>query len=73
MKTTNVVELRNDLLKVYDQMRNGKLGLDEAKQSANVAGKIMSTAKTQMEYNKMIQSKSRIPFLDVIEEAKTNQ
>ncbi len=61
----NVVELRDDLLKVYTQMRSGKLGIDEAKQAANVAGKIMSTAKAQMEYKKMIQSKERIPFMEV--------
>ena len=61
----NIVELRNDLLKVYTEMRGGNLGLDEAKQASNVAGKIMSSAKVQMEYNKMVQSKSRIPFLEV--------
>ena len=61
----NIVDLRDDLMKVYQQLRSGKLGTDEAKQSANVAGKIISTAKTQMEYNKMVQSKDRIPFLEV--------
>ena len=61
----NISELRDDLLKVYVEMRNGKLGLDEAKQAANVVGKITGTAKVQMDYNKMIQSKVRIPFLEV--------
>jgi acyl CoA:acetate/3-ketoacid CoA transferase beta subunit len=64
-KINNVVDLRDDLLQVYTQMRNGMLGIDEARQAANVAGKIMSTAKTQIEYNKMTHSKERIPFLDV--------
>ena len=64
MKTTNVIDLRKDLLVVYDQLREGKLGMNEAKQAANIAGKIISTAKTQIEYNKMVQSKSRIPFLE---------
>jgi len=61
----NIVELRDDLLKVYGELRDGTLGLDEAKQAANVAGKIMSSANVQMSYNKMIQSKTRIPFLEV--------
>jgi len=61
----NIVELREDLLKVYTDLRAGDVGLNEAKQAANVAGKIMSTAKVQMEYNKMIQSKKRIAFLEV--------
>jgi hypothetical protein len=63
----NVLDLRNDLIEVYNNLRTGKLGQDEAKQAANVAGKIMSTAKAQMEYNKMCQSKRKINFLDVEE------
>ncbi len=35
------------------------------KQAANVAGKILSSVKTQIEYNKMVQSKERIPFMEV--------
>jgi len=60
----NVVELRDDLLTVYTGLRSGKIGTNEAKQSANIAGKVMSTAKAQMEYNKMVQSKERIPFME---------
>ena len=60
----NVLDLRNDLLTVYDGLKTGKLGINEVKQSANVAGKILATAKVQMEYNKMVQSKKRIKFLD---------
>ena len=41
----NVVDLRNDLINVYEKLRNGEIGMDEAKQAANVSGKIMSTAK----------------------------
>ena len=63
----NVLELRNDLIDVYSQMRSGSMGLDEAKQAANVAGKILGTAKVQMEYNKMCQTKKKINFLDVEE------
>ena len=60
----NVKDLREDLVKVYQDLRAGKLGTTEAKQSANVAGKILSTAKAQMEYNKMVQSKERIKFME---------
>lgn len=56
--------MRNDLAEVYTGVRCGKLGNDEAKTASNVAGKIIATAKTQMEYNKMVQSKERIPFLE---------
>jgi len=62
-KQMNVKELRDDLIKTYQQLRNGSIGLNEAKQLSNVAGKIMGTAKTQLEYNKYAQSKEKIEFL----------
>jgi len=61
----NVTELRNDLIKVYDDLKNGKIGISEAKERANISGKIISTAKTQMEYNKMTgNNKNEIAFLN---------
>ena len=63
-KRMNVVELRDDLLDVYTDFRAGKIGSNEAKQASNVSGKILSSAKLQIEYNKMVQSKKRIEFLD---------
>jgi multidrug efflux pump subunit AcrA (membrane-fusion protein) len=36
----------------------------QVKVSANVAGKIISTGKSQMEYNKMVGSKTRIKFFE---------
>jgi len=63
-KITNIENLRNELCTVYEQLRTGDIGLSEAKQAANVAGKIISSVKTEMEYNKMIQSKDTIPFMN---------
>lgn len=60
----NVVDLRNDLINVYEKLRKGEIGVDEAKQAANVSGKIMSTAKSQMEYHKMIGRKDDIRFMN---------
>ena len=59
----NVKDLRDDLMKAYKQLRDGSIGLNEAKALSNVAGKIMATAKTQLEYNKYAQSKAPITFL----------
>lgn len=61
----NIQDLRNSLLDVYDKIRNGKIGIREAKENANVAGKIISTAKLQLEYNAYMKTQSCIPFLDV--------
>lgn len=64
----NVTELRNDLIKVYNQLRSSEIGIQEAKELANVSGKILSSAKTQMEYNKMTGNKNNtIKFLEANE------
>lgn len=51
MYVNNNTSLRNDLLDVYNQMRLGKIGLRQAKEVANVAGKVVSSAKAQLDYN----------------------
>ena len=64
----NIKELRDEQILVYDQLKKGKIGQAQAKELANVAGKIMGSAKLQMEYNKMTGSKdSPIGFLTVDE------
>ena len=61
----NVTELRDDLIEVYQDLKDGKIGIQEAKEQANVSGKIISSAKVQMEYNKMTgNNKNSIAFLD---------
>jgi hypothetical protein len=57
--------LRDDLVNIYKELREGKIGLSEAKELSNVSGKIVSTAKTQMEYNKMTgNNNGKIAFLE---------
>lgn len=57
-------DLRGDLLIVYQSLRDGDIGLREAKERANVAGKILSSAKLQLEYNAYTKSDAKIPFLE---------
>lgn len=64
-KITNVVELRDSLLDVYNKIQDGKIGLREAKEHANIAGKILSSAKLQLEYNAYMKTQSVIAFLNV--------
>lgn len=63
----NVVDLRVDLLDIYGKLRNGEIGIREAKETANVAGKVLSSAKLQLEYNTHTKSDAKIPFLEVNE------
>lgn len=57
-------ELRADLMKVYNELRNGEINKGTAKEIANVAGKILSSAKTQLDYNKWVKNESKIDFFE---------
>ncbi len=63
-KIMNIKHLRDELLDVFSKLTLGKMGLNQAKETANVAGKIINTAKVQLEYNKYTQSKKEIKFLN---------
>lgn len=57
-------ELRADLMNVYNELRNGEINKGTAKEIANVAGKILSSAKTQLDYNKWVKNESKIDFFE---------
>ena len=61
----NVQDLRNELILTYEKLKTGKMGVREAKEHANVCGKILSSAKVQLDYNVYTKSGSKIPFLEV--------
>ncbi len=67
-KITNISELRDDILELHNDLRNGKIGLREAKELNNTSGKIIASAKLELEYNSFTKTQKRIPFL----ETKTN-
>jgi hypothetical protein len=60
----NITELRNQLVDVFNKLREKEIGVSEAKELANVSGKIISSAKTQLEYNRYCGSKNSIKFLE---------
>jgi len=59
----NITQLRSSLIETFNSLRAKEIGLNEAKELANTAGKIVSTAKVQLEYNKWCGSKKEINFL----------
>ena len=59
----NITELRNHLAKVYDNLGTGETAWKEAEVYANVAGKIISTVKVELEYNKFMEIKEPIGFM----------
>lgn len=60
---TSITELRNDLLKVYDELRTGIMEKDMAKELANVAGKAIKTAQVQVAYFALRKGAPNINFL----------
>lgn len=66
----NIKDLRESLVESFEQLKTGKLKPKEAKELTNMAGKIIISAKTELDYNKYIKSERKIDFLDVKEDTK---
>ncbi len=61
MKT--IKKLREELLSVFDRLKNGEIDLKEAAEMNNTAGKIINTARVELEYSKLRGEKPKIDFL----------
>lgn len=59
----NITDLRNSLLSDYSAMKNNEMDLKKGKELANCAGKIISSLKVELEYNKLLGVKKEIDFL----------
>ena len=59
----NVTELREKLSEVWKGMENGSIKPKEAAEYANLAGKMINSAKVQVEYYSLIKTTPNIPFL----------
>jgi hypothetical protein len=62
MKT--VVDLRNELIDVFDRLRKGELSAKDAKELTNAAGKIINSTKVQLEYATLREETPDIAFLN---------
>ena len=62
MKNAN--ELRKELSAVFDQLAKGALSAKDASELANIAGKMINSAKVQLEYNQRTGVHKRISFLE---------
>ena len=61
---SNIKQLRDDLLKVYSDLRNGVKTPQEVKEVNNTARAIISSCKVQLMYSKQIGEKPEITFLE---------
>jgi hypothetical protein len=64
MTMKNVSELRENLSQVFADLRSGAVKANDAAAFANIAGKLINSAKVQLEYHSLRKDTPNIPFLD---------
>lgn len=61
----NAHELREELAQTFAQLKAGEIKSSEAAELANLAGKMIASAKVQVEYFAIRKEAPRIAFLEV--------
>jgi hypothetical protein len=57
-------ELRTELLKVFADLRNGDINLNEAAECNNTAGKIINSVKIEVEVYALMKKDPAIKFIE---------
>jgi len=60
----NVTELRTSLSEIFEKLKAGEIDHNDAAQYANLAGKMISSAKVQLDYYAMRKQDKAISFLE---------
>jgi hypothetical protein len=55
--------LRKEMKTIQEDLRSGKISVNEAKEHANIAGKMINSAKIQVEYYALLGETPKIDFL----------
>ena len=67
---TTITEIRDNLIEVFNGLRDGTVDIKDAVEINNTAGKIINTAKVQIAYSALRGDTPYIPFLDTAKGAK---
>ena len=59
----NAKDVRKELSQVFQDLKDGKIDVKEAAEFANLAGKIINSAKVQIEYLAVTKQTQKIDFL----------
>ena len=62
-KAKNMTEFRNELLDVWDDSKKGLIRPADLKEKANMAGKVIATAKVQLEQSVYLKDNKGVEFL----------
>ena len=60
---TTITDIRNDLVNVFNRLRDGTMEAKDAVEINNTAGKIISSVKVQLAYAALRGDQPDIPFL----------
>lgn len=60
---TTITDIRNDLVNVFNRLRDGTMEAKDAVEINNTAGKIISSVKVQLAYAALRGEQPDIPFL----------
>jgi hypothetical protein len=60
----NIVDLRDSLLDSFNALKGGSLDLKTAKELTNLSGKIILSARVELDYIKYNKEERKITFLD---------
>lgn len=60
----NINEVRDELSKVFEELKSGQLKSADAKELNNCAGKIINSLKVELEYSALRKEQPNIEFLN---------
>ena len=60
----NITQLRNELIKNFEDIKTDKINTKIAIAMNNTAGKILQTARIELDYTKHVKNKKKIKFLE---------
>lgn len=68
---TTITDIRDQLIEIFNGLRDGTVDIKDAVEINNTAGKIINTAKVQIAYSALRGEAPYIPFLDTTTGANT--
>ena len=60
----NATDLRNELVKVFEDLKSGEIGIKQAKASVGITNSILKSAALEAEYSKFTNNPVPIEFLE---------
>lgn len=60
----NIKELRDALENSFTKLMNDEVSIGKSNEISNIAGKMISSVRTEMEYNKQVGHSKKIDFME---------